>query len=158
MAITENKACSCGSGKKYDTCCGPLIEGRQIAATAEELMRSRYSAFVMQNPLYLLATWAPESRPAELSLDGNTTKWLGLTILETERGSIDDADGTVTFQARFLEGLSLCILEEKSLFIKQSGIWLYRDGETNIISRKLSKNGPCPCGSGRKLKRCCLNG
>ena len=61
-----NRRCPCGTGLPYDDCCGPLHAGSTAAATAEQLMRSRYSAFAVGDAAYLLATWHPSTRPAAL--------------------------------------------------------------------------------------------
>ena len=64
-----NRRCPCGTGLPYDECCGPLHAGATPAATAEQLMRSRYSAFAVGDAAYLLATWHPSTRPPALELD-----------------------------------------------------------------------------------------
>ena len=84
----HNIACPCGSGKKFDNCCAPFLEGRQTAATAEKLMRSRYVAYVMKNESYLLHTWHESSRPAQLALEQGNIQWLGLQIIKCEKVNV----------------------------------------------------------------------
>ena len=129
-------------------------------------MRSRYTAFVLGNADYLLATWDPESRPARLDLQHDRTQWLGLQIVATEAGSETDSQGRVAFIAQFrLDGKEQA-LRENSRFRKVGDRWLYVDGQAAQISGSASgvaavarpgigRNDPCPCGSGKKYKRCC---
>ncbi|HJV51214.1 MAG TPA: YchJ family metal-binding protein, partial [Noviherbaspirillum sp.] len=77
---TKAQACPCGSGKDYATCCGRFIERGDVAQTAEELMRSRYSAYVVKDEAYLKATWHPSTRPTEALFEEDGGKWLGLEV------------------------------------------------------------------------------
>ena len=120
-------ACYCGSGKSYEACCGRLHSGAEIAASAEALMRSRYSAYVLKLEDYLLATWHPDTRPAELDLDADDTKWLGLDVKKHVRQ--DDTHATVEFVARYRIAGKGHRLHELSRFAKQDGRWYYRDGD-----------------------------
>ncbi|MFC7573429.1 YchJ family metal-binding protein [Klenkia terrae] len=92
--------CPCGTGLTYGECCGRLHDGTAAAGTAEQLMRSRYSAFVVGDAAYLLATWHPDTRPPSLDLDGDT-RWLGLDVLAVEGGGLLAAEGTVEFRASY---------------------------------------------------------
>jgi SEC-C motif-containing protein len=120
-------ACYCGSGKSYEACCGRLHSGAENAASAEALMRSRYSAYVLKLEDYLLATWHPDTRPAELDLDADDTKWLGLDVKKHVRQ--DETHATVEFVARYRIAGKGYRLDELSRFVKQDGRWYYRDGE-----------------------------
>lgn len=142
--------CPCGSGQAFTACCGPLHAGG-TAATAEALMRSRYAAFVLGDAGYLRATWLAEVCPAQLAL--GDTAWLGLRVLRCKGGGVDDAEGAVEFEAAFRDGGRVKALHETSRFVRRDGRWLYAGGEPRL--RELGRNEPCPCGSGRKLKRCC---
>ncbi len=93
-------ACPCGLGAPYGECCGPLHAGRAAAPTAERLMRSRYSAFAVQDEDYLLRTWAAAARPPAVDLDPGV-RWTGLDILGSTGGTAFHAEGTVDFRARF---------------------------------------------------------
>jgi SEC-C motif-containing protein len=120
-------ACPCGSARPYAQCCGVLHQGG-IAATAEALMRSRYSAYVRRLTPYLLATWHPSTRPAALDLAADQTTWLGLKV---KRHDIGDADhATVEFIARYrIGGGSAVRLHETSRFVREDGRWFYLDGD-----------------------------
>lgn len=87
-------SCPCGSGRPYAECCGALHRGERAAATAEELMRSRYSAFARGDEGYLIRTWHPSTRPESLSLDPRH-RWTGLTLTATTGGGPDEDTGTV---------------------------------------------------------------
>ena len=116
------KRCPCGTGLPYAECCGRLHDGA-AAATAEQLMRSRYSAFAVGDPAYLLATWHPRTRPRSLELDP-AVRWTGLDIVATSGGSMLDTEGTVEFRAHRVGGVQ----SERSRFLRENGRWLYLDG------------------------------
>jgi SEC-C motif-containing protein len=118
--------CACESGKLYKACCEPLHQG-QLAQSAESLMRSRYSAYVLQLEDYLLATWHPDTRPARLDLSKDeATKWLGLQIKHTSNTDADNA--TVEFIARYKSHGKAERLHEISRFIRLDNRWFYLDG------------------------------
>ena len=152
----SDEQCPCCSKKNYAECCGPLLHGKTRAKTAEQLMRSRYTAFSKKDNDYLLASWATTTRPQELDTDDTSIRWIGLEILETEKGGEQDDSGTVQFAARFIVSSRLCCLREKSRFIKEDDNWFYVDGIPESTTEKIARNSPCPCGSGKKFKRCCL--
>ncbi len=118
-------------------------------------MRSRYTAFTLGNNDFLKKSWARETRPGEINSDDKAIRWLDLQIERCEGGTKDSSKGTVSFTARFMGGGHLCYLHEKSSFIKKDGLWFYLDGETESTTEKIGRNRPCPCGSGKKHKRCC---
>jgi SEC-C motif-containing protein len=155
------KTCPCDSRKIFEECCGPYLEGKATPETAEALMRSRYSAYVQKDHVYLLSTWHESSRPTEESLDMPTDfNWTGLEILATEEGGSNDAKGTVEFVAHYHTPKISSTLHEKSRFLREEDQWFYVDGDTipakPITSVKVGRNEPCPCGSGKKYKKCCL--
>jgi SEC-C motif domain protein len=119
--------CPCGTDRPYQTCCEPLHLG-QPATTAEALMRSRYSAYVLHLEGYLLKTWHASTRPMALNLsDDVNTKWLGLTILHTTNAS--EAEATVEFVARYKVGGNRAErLHEISRF-EFSDAWYYLTGD-----------------------------
>ncbi len=120
-------ACPCGSGKAYADCCGRLHAGADHAPTAEALMRSRYSAYVQKLSEYLLATWHPSTRPSELDLSADDSKWLGL---EVKRHAVqDDSHATVEFVARYRIAGRGHRLHELSRFVREDGRWYYLDGD-----------------------------
>lgn len=106
-------------------CCGRWHSG-EPAPTAEALMRSRYSAFVIRNEAYLLKTWHASTRPASVPMEAQQ-KWLGLKIVSAREGAADVAE--VEFIARFrIGGGSAARLHERSRFYKEKGQWFYVDG------------------------------
>lgn len=122
--------CPCDTGLPYAGCCGPLIAGERSAATAEELMRSRYTAFALGDQAYLVRTWHPRTRPERVGLDP-ATRWTGLTVVRTERGGAADDDGVVEFVATWTQppAGTRGELHEVSRFARRAGRWLYLDGE-----------------------------
>jgi SEC-C motif-containing protein len=120
-------ACPCDSGRTYAACCGRLHSGTEIAASAEALMRSRYSAYVLKLGDYLLATWHPSTRPAELDLAADPSKWLGLEVRRHEQQ--DETHATVEFVARYRIDGRGHRLHEVSRFVRADGRWYYLDGD-----------------------------
>ncbi|MFJ9666050.1 YchJ family protein [Streptomyces sp. NPDC101219] len=118
------RSCPCGLPGTYEACCGRLHSGAAAAPTAERLMRSRYSAFVVRDAGYLLRTWHPRTRPARLDLDP-AMRWTRLEILGTTDGSPFHRAGTVTFRASYRGGS----LRERSRFERVDGAWVYVDGD-----------------------------
>ncbi len=111
-------------GTEYDRCCRPALDGEVWPSTAEALMRSRYSAFVMRNEDHLFRTWHARTRPRDLGIDAQT-QWLGLEVLGTSGGGADDSEGTVRFRARYRDHLGDHVLEENSSFVRRAGRWVY---------------------------------
>ena len=124
MKPQDTSACPCGGGN-YADCCGRYHHGA-LPDTAEQLMRSRYSAYVLGLTEYVHASWHPTTRPAieELALDtrGN---WLGL---EVRRHVPGQSEASVEFVARHKTGGRAQRLHELSRFVKEDGKWLYLDG------------------------------
>jgi len=158
------KPCPCCSGREYSECCEPYISGLKNAPTAEALMRSRYSAYVEHAIDYIVNTCA-EDEQERIDIDqtrswSEKSKWLGLKILATEKGGPADTEGTVEFEALYeMDGLR-DIHYERARFKRKNGTWLYSEGsvapKTVVRSgRKVGRNEPCPCGSGKKYKHCC---
>lgn len=148
------RPCPCNSGFLYSACCQPLHDGKRAAASAEQLMRSRYSAFCLKNAAYLIATLHPDYRRPddEQSLNDlfNETQWLGLKII-TQQTKNDHA--TVEFSAFYQESDHVAQLHERSRFIKIGNHWLYQDGDL-LPPITLARNETCFCGSGNKFKKC----
>lgn len=156
----DTQPCACGSGCSYARCCKPLLCGLLPAASAEQLMRSRYTAYVRGDEAYLLGSWHPDTRPPSLQLSAEPAPhWLGLQVLATEHGQAGDVEGVVEFRARYRVGGRAGVLHESSRFLCEQGRWYYLDGEMQGPAPgrggKQGRNAPCPCGSGRKFKRCC---
>ncbi|MCO1655593.1 YchJ family protein [Pseudonocardia humida] len=125
--MSEPVVCPCGSGERYGACCGPAHAGTP-APTAEALMRSRYSAFALGLGSYLLASWHPSTRPADLDLDDAVT-WRRLQIVDTVAGGADDAEGEVEFRAAFRTPTGAGLLHERSRFVREDGRWRYLTGD-----------------------------
>lgn len=119
--------CPCGTGEVFGECCGPVLRGERRAPTATALMRSRYTAFAVGDTDYLLASWHPDTRPAELDLDPDT-QWLRLDIESSTGGTPFDTTGTVVFAAHHRSAGVRATLRETSDFEKVDGRWFYRDG------------------------------
>lgn len=153
--MNSTASCPCGSGGDFVHCCGPLLDGTP-APTAEALMRSRYTAFVRGDISYIRATYAPEHR-AKVGNDLPRVGWIDLKINGTSGGGADDQSGTVDFSARFSEDGAIRTHRECSNFRREDGRWVYVDGEIapSLPAGKIGRNDPCPCGSGKKFKKCC---
>ena len=132
--------CPCGLGAEYEACCGRWHAGAP-APTAEALMRSRYAAFALGKWDYLQATQVEPLEPDEVQ------QWVGLTIHEATEDEVE-------FTARWLEKDREVSLRERSHFERRDGRWRYTTGSPTMSIRKLGRNEPCPCGSGKKLKAC----
>lgn len=128
--------CPCGSGAMYGSCCERWHQGerRWQAPDAEALMRSRYSAFVLDRRDYLLATWHPSTRPAALDPNEPGLRWLGLTV--RAHRVVDAHHAEVEFVARSKWGGRAHRLHERSRFVREAdGRWYYVDGECPQASR-----------------------
>jgi SEC-C motif-containing protein len=122
----EPEACPCGSGAAYAACCRPLHKGEERAATAEQLMRSRFSAFAVGATDYLLRSWHSSTRPARLELDPGL-RWTRLEIQGSTGGGAFHTEGTVEFTAysRWQDGGGEEAMHENSSFVRESGEWVY---------------------------------
>jgi SEC-C motif-containing protein len=157
--------CPCGSGLDYEACCRPFIDGTALPPTAEALMRSRYSAFSVDAIDYLHDTLAHDRRDGfdrgETERWARDSTWLGLDIVGTQQGGPEDSEGVVAFSARFkFEGKDHTHYEV-SRFRRDDGRWVYVDGQIGVPKHDprrvaaIGRNDPCPCGSGKKFKKCC---
>ncbi|GGL04772.1 SEC-C motif-containing protein [Curtobacterium luteum] len=124
--IADTDRCPCLSGNPYGECCGPLHAGAP-APTAERLMRSRFTAFALGLPEYLLATWHHSTRPTSLELD-TAQRWTRLDVIGTRAGGPFDTEGTVAFRAWWRSDTERGVLEETSTFVREGGRWSYVDG------------------------------
>jgi SEC-C motif-containing protein len=118
------RSCPCGSGETYDACCGPIVRNERPADTAEELMRSRYAAFALDDVDHVFRTWHPATRPDELA-DLPKVEWQRLEIVEVVDGGPSDDHGIVEFRARHAAGQ----MHERSRFTRRAGRWTYLDGD-----------------------------
>ncbi|NLW14374.1 MAG: zinc chelation protein SecC [Trueperella sp.] len=122
MNIKHSDPCPCG-GPSLGTCCGPYLSASELPPTAEATMRSRYSAFVTQNPDHLFRTWHGRTRPKEEINTGYG--WIGLEIIDVVAGTEADSTGIVEFIAKNVHG----DIHERSRFDKRAGRWMYVDAE-----------------------------
>lgn len=104
-----------------------MLTGRVPAKTAEELMRSRFTAHALANEQYLAVSWAPETRPSDVHVIPDR-EWTRLEIVDTERGRQLDADGVVEFRAHWEWRGEHGVLSERSRFRRENGRWVYVDG------------------------------
>jgi SEC-C motif-containing protein len=108
---------------------GRSHHGSQELATAEALMRSRFDAFRRADEAWLLRTWHPTTRPAQVDLSDNPL-WRGLQIIDTVAGGVDDDTGVVEFRATYIaDGGGIGVMQERSRFVREGGQWFYLDGE-----------------------------
>ncbi|HEB79240.1 MAG TPA: hypothetical protein ENI79_02030 [Rhodospirillales bacterium] len=155
--------CPCGSGQDLDGCCGPIINGAP-APTAEALMRSRYTAFALGDIGYLADTLSPDIRggfdQVEAESTANDAKWRGLEVRAVTDGGEDDEAGSVEFMARFKLRGKQRVHHELAEFRREKGRWMCVGGQMDPKGPprqvvKVGRNEPCPCGSGKKHKKCC---
>jgi SEC-C motif domain protein len=150
--------------RAYADCCKPYLEEGKAAPTAEALMRSRYTAFTRGDIDYLENTLAPDARDdfdkKAIAHWATHSQWLGLDLLATEDGREGDETGFVEFIAHFSHEGERYAHRERSLFRKIDGHWFFQE-EANRKNAPIVKgpqpgrNDPCPCGSGKKYKKCC---
>lgn len=129
MPITDNDPCPCGRDSTYSACCGLIHRAGKagVGTTAEQLMRARYSAYVLHDGEFLLASWHGDTRPESVGFT-DQQQWQGLTVVSTEGGGGLETDGTVEFRARFQRGSDHFELHELSSFVRDGGTWYYLDG------------------------------
>lgn len=124
--------CPCGTGNPYSACCEPIISGKKDAVTAQELMRSRYTAFTQANVDYLMSSHSVKTRPVKerksIEKWAKSVIWTGLTILDTQAGEASDEIGYVEFNALYFENGKPQQIHEKSLFQREKGKWVYVSG------------------------------
>ena len=155
MVNAAEQACPCASQQRYEQCCKPFHDN-QPAPIPERLMRSRYSAYVLGLIDYLVATTLP-AQQAHLDRQAmarwsRESRWLGLTVEQADPPEGDR--GQVVFVARWLDpDASEHSHRECSDFVRKNGRWFFVDPNHSL---RAGRNEPCPCGSGRKFKQCCM--
>ncbi|MCB9195272.1 MAG: SEC-C domain-containing protein [Flavobacteriales bacterium] len=121
--------CPCGTGKDYQDCCSVFHKDITKVQTAEQLMRSRYTAFVKANGDYLMTSQHSATRPSaqkyEIVRWAMSVKWLKLEIEKVINGNMDDEEGEVIFNAFYMERFQNRRLHEHSKFVKENGHWVY---------------------------------
>lgn len=156
--------CPCSSQIEYNKCCEPIING-EVPETAEKLMRARYTAYTQVNMDFIEKTHDPATRKKtnreENRAWAEQTRWKCLEILSTEEGRGEDNKGLVEFKAHFESSGEPGTHHEVSEFTKKNGQWFFTNGKApesfQIINTepRVGRNDPCPCGSGKKFKKCC---
>lgn len=162
---TDTKAsCPCGSGTALAQCCLPFIQKKQKPVSAEQLLRSRYTAFTLVETDYILATHHTRTRNEvkreEIEEWAKNSKWLGLKIVQSEAGKEADSQGVILFCAQYHADGKDNEHWEQAYFEKENGEWRFLDAkgvQTGPYRReepKIGRNDPCSCGSGQKFKKC----
>ncbi len=167
--------CPCGSQNNYSSCCEAIINGSILAKTSEELMRSRYTAFANNNIDYIVESTAPEKRSqynSDTSKDWSNVQWLGLKVVSAKEKVVEFV-ATYKFDDRTFDH------HEISKFRQIGPRWYFVEGDSHVheegvhdhhhahghhhinthqpklnTSPKPERNDPCPCGSGKKFKKC----
>ena len=161
----SNADCPCGSGQSYGACCAPYLDGSAWPETASALMRSRYTAYALGRYDWLVST-THSSRREEVNAETlarqcQGVRWLKLELDKCQTASAAEEPDFVEFHAIYeLEGV-VRQLGERSAFLREAGKLYYVDG-TSLAplayrrqEPKVGRNEPCPCGSGKKYKKCC---
>ncbi len=155
--------CPCGSGKDFEACCGPILDG-QPAETAEALVRARYTSYVVEKTEFLFDTMAPAVRaeldPVESARIAKEADWHGMEVRSVRPAPDDDAVTEVEYIAKFRLDGQVRVHHERARLRRDDGAWMVHDGEVNPKDpprrvEKVGRNDPCPCGSGKKHKKCC---
>lgn len=127
VVIEDAARCPCSSGDVFGDCCGPLLQGAP-APTAERLMRSRYTAFALEDAEYLRRTWHATTRPATVEVEPEL-QWRRLLIIDRVAGGPFDREGVVEFEAFWRQGADRGSLHERSRFVREERQWYYVDGD-----------------------------
>ncbi len=128
FSISADTRCPCGTGLTYGECCQPFHLAKTLAPTAERTMRARYSAFVVHNAAYLLASWHPSTRPKTVGFDDDAD-WQRLEIVARTKGGMLDSEGTVEFRAFYRTAGIRAEQHETSTFVRAGKAWLYVDDQ-----------------------------
>lgn len=163
---TLNEPCPCCSGKEFADCCKEIVAGTKLAATPLELMRSRYTAHVVKNMPHIIRTM--RGKALKLFDEEKTysewfelSQWQKLEIIDAPPLDKYSKEGIVEFKAYSLFKGEEQVLHERSKFIKEDGAWYYVAGQHKnaaiTTSAKVGRNEQCPCGSGKKYKKCCAD-
>ena len=158
--------CPCGTGTPYPACCGRWIGTEARPDDAAALMRARYTAHVVGDMGFVVATHHPATR-TEIDEEATArwareSEWQGLEIIDVEGGDAGDDVGRVEFKARYRDASrKRHVHHERARFERYHGAWYFRDAEVPEVDQvvrdvpKQGRNEPCACGSGKKHKRCC---
>ena len=158
--------CFCCSSLPYSQCCEPFLTGAAVPDYAEQLMRSRFSAYAQGNYRYVLQTYTEVKQKGlsteNLAENAQGSTWFALAINASSPSSPEFSRetlerDTVEFTAYYFENKQVFQLHETSNFIKENGVWRYHDGtlHDDCGKIKVGRNLPCLCGSEKKFKQCC---
>ncbi|PJG84986.1 YchJ family protein [Conservatibacter flavescens] len=152
-ALLPTELCPCQSGLEYEQCCGVFHQHQRSAQTAEQLMRSRYCAYVLQNIPYIVETTLPAQQPflAQQAIRtwAESVQWQQLVIVDQRvRSTVHE---NIEFKAFFIQDGIEDVHHETSLFVKCAEKWYFLDHTLPLPTLKK----PCICGSGKKFKHCC---
>ncbi len=164
--MNEDKLCPCGSGMEYAECCEKIITGAGKAQTPESLMRARYSAYVKGEVDFIIDSTHADTRAEndrkEIENWSKSAEWISLQILNTGAGTEDPENtGFVEFIASYGDRGIKLEHHELAEFRKVKDEWFFYDGKLVAqrpfvrMDPKVGRNDPCPCGSGKKFKKCC---
>jgi SEC-C motif-containing protein len=150
----SSSQCPCGQGQ-YASCCQPLHEQKQFAQDAAQLMRSRYSAFALQQIDYLMNTTAVGQHPfldrVAIADWSKSNQWLKLEVIQ-HQPKLDKTHALVEFKAHYHDGTQAQIHHEISHFVLHQQRWYFLDP---TLEMTITMKQPCICGSGKKFKQCC---
>ena len=159
----SDRLCPCGTGKNYSECCEPIIKQTEKASGPEALMRSRYTAYALGEILWLRDS-LEESQRKDFDEKGarswsKQSEWLGLKIVQ-EKIDEEKNKGLVEFTAKYKQNGVAREHHEVSEFVRKNGEWFLTEGtmikpEPVRSEKTVGRNDPCPCGSGKKYKKCC---
>ncbi|AGP82183.1 zinc chelation protein SecC [Alteromonas mediterranea] len=162
--------CFCCSSKPFQACCEPFIKGDKTPVTAEQLMRSRFSAYATAQYAYILDTYTKEKQQGlsvdDLAQSAQGAKWFALQVHDAQSEESAEPNtsatlhsDTVEFTAFYFEDKKMYQLHETSNFRVENGAWRYHDGTLHDDCGKVKygRNLPCVCGSNKKFKQCCAN-
>jgi len=157
------ETCPCDSGEPYADCCKSIITGKRSAETAEQLMRARYTAHAKVEVDFLFNSTHPDHRQgydhAGTRRWAEKADWLDLEIISVSGGGAKDTTGEVEFIARFRDKGGIRSHHERGRFKHEKKSWYFTEGEMvkpkPLSVAKTGRNDPCPCGSGKKYKKCC---
>jgi SEC-C motif-containing protein len=154
--------CPCGSGKILADCCAPILAGQQPAATAELLMRARFTAHVLHDFRFLHESHRPTAGKPYVAEEGEPVMQWTKLVVHSHETTVDPDKSFVDFSAYGIDDGVEKVLQEKAEFLRINGTWLYnREARLGPAPYKAAvpkpgRNEPCPCGSGKKYKHCCL--
>jgi len=161
----EKNICKCDTGKPYSECCEPIIKGLKTPENAVDVMRARYTAFVIGEIDFIMATVSP-SKKSEYDRKSveewsRSTDWTDLEIVSCKDGGVEHESGEVEFIANYRDKDTMKKHHEHASFVKIKGAWYFEDGRAPAVTQvrretpKIGRNDPCMCSSGKKYKKCC---